>query len=136
MQDASAREENLGGQLVSFLDETVAWSRKYPRPTTKQQARSAHQQFWRWYKAWLKDVHVHQKKANEAYQRDQKKAHRIEPSKRQRRLGKVGVHKLAAPVVRQQLFEWFIGLRYSIDWTKYNKDCRSRGDLKSIGRFP
>ena len=36
----------------------------------------------------------------------------------------------------QLLFEWFIGLRYSIDWTKYNKDCRSRGDHKSIGRFP
>ena len=39
-------------------------------------------------------------------------------------------------MVRQQLFEWFIALRYSIDWARWNKDCRSSGDHKSIGRFP
>ena len=38
-------------------------------------------------------------------------------------------------MVRRQLFEWLISLRYSIDW-KYNQDCRSRGDHESVGRFP
>ena len=38
--------------------------------------------------------------------------------------------------VREQLFEWFIAMRYSVDWKKYNEALRSRGRYKAMGRFP
>ena len=124
------------GQLARFLDENVTWSTHFMKPRTKKETKALHQQMRRWFEGWSKEAAIHQKKAAEMYTRRAKKPNRVEPAKRQRRLGTVGVHKLAAPLVRQQLFEWFIALRYSIDWKKYNQDCRSRGDHKSIGRFP
>ena len=38
--------------------------------------------------------------------------------------------------VREQLFDWFVSMRYSIDWRKYNADLRSGGQHKAMGRFP
>ena len=38
--------------------------------------------------------------------------------------------------VREALFEWFVGMRYFIDWRKYNSSLRSVGRFKAIGRFP
>ena len=41
-----------------------------------------------------------------------------------------------APMVREQLYDWFISMRFSINWKRYNNICRSRGAHKCIGRFP
>ena len=38
--------------------------------------------------------------------------------------------------VRDSLFEWFVSMRYAIDWRKYNNSLRSCGRYKAIGRFP
>ena len=40
-----------------------------------------------------------------------------------------------APMIREQLFEWFIAMRYSIDWKALDQQ-RSRGGRKVLGRFP
>ena len=53
-------------QLASFFDAMVTWSRKFTKPTTRKEAKTRSQQFRRWYKEWLKEVHVQQKKAKEA----------------------------------------------------------------------
>jgi len=53
--------------------------------------------------------------------------------KRQRAAG--GGAKVKAPLVRQALYEWWTGLRYSIDWKKLAEERRSRGK-KLVARFP
>ena len=40
-----------------------------------------------------------------------------------------------APMIHEQLFEWFIAMRYSIDWKALDQQ-RSRGGRKVLGRFP
>ncbi len=43
--------------------------------------------------------------------------------------------KFAAPILRQALYEWFVGIRYAIDWTQMIAENRSRGK-KHLARFP
>ena len=38
--------------------------------------------------------------------------------------------------VRESLLEWFLAMRYSVDWKRYNANLRSRGRYKAMGRFP
>ena len=38
--------------------------------------------------------------------------------------------------LRERLFEWFISMRYAIDWKKYDAALRSSGRYKAMGRFP
>jgi hypothetical protein len=57
-------------------------------------------------------------------------------SKRRNNAGNSGLHLIRAPIVRQRLYEWFLSVRYSIDWKTYNSKLRSRGAMKAIGRFP
>ena len=41
-----------------------------------------------------------------------------------------------APLVRQALFEWFVSMRFNVDWDALNKRFHSRGNVrKAIGRF-
>ena len=56
-------------------------------------------------------------------------------NRRQRRLGLQG-RRPACPLVRALLFEWFMAMRYSIDWKAYDAQLRSRGKYKCLGRFP
>ena len=46
-----------------------------------------------------------------------------------------GGPKYKAPCVRQARYEWFVGVRYAIDWTKTVSENRSRG-RKHLDRFP
>ena len=55
--------------------------------------------------------------------------------KRQRDFGDQGVTR-RMPWVRQELYEWFVGMRYQIDWKALAEKHRSRGGRKCIGRFP
>jgi hypothetical protein len=43
--------------------------------------------------------------------------------------------KFAAPLLRQALYEWFVGIRYAIDWNQMIAENRSRGK-KHLARFP
>ena len=56
------------------------------------------------------------------------------PQSRRRRFGAGKVAQ--CNWVREGLFEWFVSMRYSIDWRKYNSSLRSVGRFKAIGRFP
>ena len=60
---------------------------------------------------------------------------KISYGKRQRAFGTQGRPHSAA-CVRTMLYEWYISMRFSIDWKRYNAICRSRGLIKCIGRFP
>ena len=54
--------------------------------------------------------------------------------KRQRAPGGGGM--VGCAWVRENLFEWFVSTRYSIDWKRYNERLSSCGRRKAMGRFP
>jgi hypothetical protein len=58
----------------------------------------------------------------------------IREHKRRRRQGLQGKPP-ACQIVRQQLFDWFMTMRYSIDWHGLERQLRSGGKVKCIGRF-
>ena len=39
-------------------------------------------------------------------------------------------------MIRQELYEWFMSIRYAIDWQKLKSDLRSRGLKRNLARFP
>ena len=55
---------------------------------------------------------------------------------RKRAAGLNGVHLIKAPLIRKRLYEWFLSIRYSIDWHALNGRARSCGHRKAMGRFP
>ena len=50
--------------------------------------------------------------------------------------GLMGVHLIKAPSIRKRLYDWFLSMRYSIDWDALNKRARTSGRRKAMGRFP
>ena len=40
------------------------------------------------------------------------------------------------PMVRQALHDWFISLRYAIDWREHDRQMIAKGKHKCVGRFP
>jgi len=56
--------------------------------------------------------------------------------KRKRAAGDYGTHLVKAPILRKRLYEWFLSVRYAIDWKEINARARSGGRPKAIGRFP
>ena len=118
------------GTLRKFVDDHLEWDEKWE---------DKRKHIWRWTEVYRTDTES-QLKA------DGKRVHntighaRAGPrqrkwSQRCRRRGTQGAqHKL--PYVRQQLYEWFIAMRYAIDWKALNAQLRSRGRHKAIGRFP
>ena len=57
------------------------------------------------------------------------------PHERRLRAPGGGTHVMC-PWVRESLYEWFVSMRYSIDWKGYNERLRSCGSHKAMGRFP
>ena len=53
-----------------------------------------------------------------------------------RRRGFGGGQPVACGWVRESLWEWYVSVRYSIDWGKFNERLRSCGRYKAMGRFP
>ena len=84
----------------------------------------------RWYASWRDDNHVVRGRAPSA------RGWHVGNKVRQRKPGFYGVHLPKVPLVRDQLYEWFLSMRYSIDWKRINQEARSRGDRNAIGRFP
>ena len=84
----------------------------------------------RWHASWRDDNHVVLGRAPSA------RGWLVGNKVRQRKPGFCGVHLQKVPLVKDQLYEWFLSMRYSIDWKRLNQEARSRGDRKAIGRFP
>ena len=83
----------------------------------------------RWHASWRDDNHVVLGRAPSA------RGWLVGNKVGQRKPGFYGVHLQKVPLVRDQLYEWFLSMRYSIDWKRLNQEARSRGDRNAIGRF-
>ena len=55
--------------------------------------------------------------------------------RRQRRLGMVGTQSVRCPWVRDALYQWFVSIRYSIDWKECEGKAKSSGQPKCLARF-
>ncbi len=60
---------------------------------------------------------------------------RIVESKFRKRARGMQGKPTSSPWVREQLYEWFVCMRYSIDWKECEKDLCSGGKKKCMGRF-
>ena len=109
------------GQVKAFVDQRLEWcckGWKHPEKSVR-----------RWHRAWT------QAGKNLILKGVRQK--RIVYAGTQSRMRRFGAGKLAqCNYVREALFEWFVSMRYSIDWRKYNSSLRSIGRFKAIGRFP
>ena len=120
---ADSRERLPRGQVKAFVDLRLEWCCK----GWKQPEKSVR----RWHRAWTR--------AGKLATLPRLRQKRIVyagalPQSRKRRFG---AGKLAlCNFVREGLFEWFVSMRYSIDWRKYNSSLKSVGRYKAIGRFP
>ena len=142
MQVASAYDAYLAGlgvaeghrvprnALNNFCNDVVEWSRKGLLLKAKRAAR-------KWHKQWLAEKHLGDEQPLDKVKIRQGRSGRqvVQWNRRQRQRGLQGKPH-ACPWVREQLFEWFVAMRYSIDW----KECqaqlsRSRGRRKCLARF-
>ena len=85
----------------------------------------------RWYRSWLEAG----KPSHEGIVGGRGHFEKNKAYTQRKRLGCRGRDPVA-PIVRQGLYDWFISVRYSIDWCKYNSKLRSCGRQKAMGRFP
>lgn len=116
------------GVMRTFIKDNVAWK-------ADQKALQSNQ-VRRWYHSWLaspastvvavKDTAVAEKCLLRS--RAPKKA-------LDRERGHGAGRPFAAPLIRQELYEWWCGLRYAIDWRQHIAERRSRGK-KHLARFP
>jgi hypothetical protein len=64
----------------------------------------------------------------------------IPTAMRKRRAGDCGAHLVKAPIVRRKMYEWWLSVRWSVDWQKQQSELngrlKSRGLRKAMGRFP
>ena len=106
------------GMLKSFVETRLRWP---------HQPKTAGRNVALWYRSWLANgQHGH-----ESFHGSKNKS----AWNRQRAPGFQGTPALVV-WVRESLFEWFVSMRYAIDWKKYNDRLRSGGAFKAMGRFP
>jgi hypothetical protein len=86
----------------------------------------------RWHKHW-KSKHGHQ---TAVFKKQLKSNVRRVRFFQRKRINGLQGKRSACPLVRQLLFEWFISMRYAIDWEKLGQHIRSSGKVKCMGRFP
>ena len=109
--------------LTKFVSQKIKWQFAVKNPQRC---------VMRWHNNWLKDGKPHHR-AN----------HNMKPIcykgvtnlHRRRATGHQGA-PLRCNWVRESLFDWFISMRYAIDWKTYNAALRSCGRYKAMGRFP
>jgi len=118
-----SRQRLARGQIKKIVDLRLEWCCK----GWKQPEKSVR----RWHRAWTRAGKV------AALPRLRQKRIVYAGALPQSRKRRFGAGKLAlCNFVREGLFEWFVSMRYSIDWRKYNSSLRSAGRYKAIGRFP
>ena len=109
--------------VSQFLESRVTFQGKI-----KQPARALH----RWHKRWIQDG-AHTKTAVAVKRSiDRYKGVARSKLKHAPKDGRPSENNW----VRESLFEWFVAMRYSINWRKYNAALRSSGQHKAMGRFP
>jgi hypothetical protein len=128
------------GAMKSFIADNIAWTSRY----------NSHKPYYirRWYDTWrnsgsavvmdtavLMDTAV----AGEAVVlapkgRSMLKSRAPVETKCRKRAPGAG-RQVKAHCVRQELYEWFVGIRYAIDWTQLLEENRSRGK-KTLGTIP
>ena len=59
----------------------------------------------------------------------------VEYGRRQRRLGLQGTGSIRCAWVREALYQWFVSIRYSVDWKASEGKARSSGQAKCLARF-
>ena len=59
----------------------------------------------------------------------------VEFGKRRRRLGLQATGSIRCPWVRDALYQWFVSIRYSVDWKACEGKARSSGQPKCLARF-
>ena len=114
------------GLVDEFINEMVVFT----GPALKHPPKSVRA----WFHCWVKDgAPDHSQNAGSRSKRTS--ATSIVPFKnRQRRQGTQG-RPVNCPLIREQLFEWWQGMRYAVDWKALEGQNRSRG-RKCLTRFP
>ena len=113
------------GLLNSFLTEKVLFA----GPKVKDARRNVRN----WFRAWVKDGAPDHSKPAAVYGK-RSTGCAVAFAARKRRAGAQGQPSLC-PLIREQLFEWWQGMRYSIDWKGLEAMNRIRG-RKCLTRFP
>ena len=89
-----------------------------------------------WYDAWLSStsniVAVEQDTPTQVVSQACYLKSRMHVPGHDRKRGQGGGRPFKAAIVRQQLYEWWAGLRYAIDWQTLIENRRSRGKKKNI----
>jgi hypothetical protein len=109
------------GCIVAFLQKSVTW-RKEPKCPPKA--------LRRWHRSWVQGGREATRSGG-----TRRKAHygAASVATRVRGPGLQG-RPVHCNWVREALYEWFVSMRYSIDWKKYDAALRSRGAHKAMGR--
>ena len=87
----------------------------------------------RWHRTWLSSLQLQ----NPTVRAFDKRGHSAEKTRVLcRRTNKPGQGRpFACPWLRQELYDWFVSMRYSIDWKACERSLRSSGRKKCMGRF-
>ena len=59
----------------------------------------------------------------------------VEHGKRKRKFGLQGTQSIRCAWVRDALYQWFVSIRYSVDWKACGAKARSSGQPKCLARF-
>ena len=117
--------------MQSFITDHIDWRRQRKKKASSQSIR-------RWYKAWSKTpsnllsaVAVETKDRPRG--RRQVRTRKVETHVRRRGYGAGRQRK--TEVIGKELYEWWVGLRYAIDWKELARGRRSQGK-KCLARFP
>ena len=112
--------------MADFVAKEVAFTK-----APENQSRSIRS----WHKVWRQNGKLEASKPGDTRKGSMGKA---PYAKRQRRTTTQGA-VVACPMVREALYEWFVSMRYCIDWKALKEQrCKDRscGQRKAIGRFP
>ena len=117
--------------MQTFINDHVDWRRKCNKKVSCQSIR-------RWYKGWSKTpshllAAVAGETKNKNPTRKQSGIRMVETLARRRGVG--AGRKRKAETIGKELYDWWVGLRYAIDWKELVKGRRSRGK-KCMARFP
>jgi hypothetical protein len=127
------------GMLSAFVTEHLVWKTHLADGAKTKNKHARQRSLSRWHALWNNHAQLrlkeHNPRSNKRSSEYNKARNGPSWGSRQRRHGTQGQpHKVE--IVRQQLYAWFISMRFSIDWKKYNAACRKASAFKCIGRFP
>ena len=116
------------GACSQFMASRLIWSRG-----TCFSDRQKMQQLRRWHQTWLADTRLQHPSAPTQLRRSKASLHAL--SNARRRQHKEQGRPVSCPWLRQNLYEWFVATRYSIDWKKVQQGFRTRHSKKCMARF-